>query len=452
MWILVQTLALAAPIQVQIAGVGGGVGVSAVVQGAGSAVVVGCADDGVAPDAVVDGRWTCGPAEVSGPTVTVTPIVDGRAGAGGGTDDPWSSGTGVVALQVSRGVSTVSVDPKSLVPVAPTGASPLIPLIVARVVGASDQGAPVVTLSTGAGVTQLACRDDGRFPDVKRNDSEPTCAGVSTASAAGIALQSGAGTRADFGQITWPSGAVRYVTLDVAHTTLATEPFSLVDVADASAAGEQGGPEPRRAEADRDASGKSPAKASRWTVALWIAGVFGTIAAGGLGLRRFSPRRSDAANAFKRHPATALFPDGPSLSDEAVLLRTQDPVALAGELLGLLARLRRTVVLVPPDVTLPPAGPCTVWVSKTQDWERALAGIVELAESEGPELAVLVVGAEAIQEAGAVAPNPVQRLLAGLPPGIWLGVIVGLEETLPVWLPQWSVTGPPWRATSVSKS
>ncbi len=474
MWLASVSLAHAAPLQVEIAGVAQGAGVVAIVRSATGVVAVGCADDGVVPDAAIDGRWTCALADVSGESVAVSAVVDGSALEGGILQGSGGLAPSVAALQVARGVVTLSGDPSDLSPVAPSAPSPAVTLVVVRVIAAGTQAAPVVTLTTVNGSTQLACRDDGRFPDVTRNDAEPACAGSADDLSMEVGIQTSSGKYTEFGRVEWASGPIHYVTLDVAQTSASTVAFPLAlpletaDDGDPTKAGRGDPPPSPSPNASPGAaltvsptvspggwrSGIQSAAAglSRFAGALWLLGFTGIVTVAGLGWRRAAPRRARVQTGLRRHPSPQLLAGGPSWAEPAAVLETIDPVAFAGDFISILARERRVVLVLPAGVELPAAGPCSVWVATIPDWAPVLAGVVALADTEGPELAVLVVGADTLLDAGAVAPGAVQKLMAGLPAGVWLGVVTRPGEHLPLWLPQWAVSGPPWVASAASKS
>ena len=56
-------------------------------------------------------------------------------------------------------------------------------------------------------------------------------------------------------------------------------------------------------------------------------------------------------------------------------------------------------------------------------------------------MAVLVVG-EGLTEPGAVAPDPVRTLRAGLGAGVWFGVVTAGDA--PNGFLTWTASGPPW--------
>lgn len=63
LWILVQALA-SSPVEVRIAGLGPAKAVQALVRTTEGLWPTGCNDAGQAPDAAVDGIWSCDPVEV----------------------------------------------------------------------------------------------------------------------------------------------------------------------------------------------------------------------------------------------------------------------------------------------------------------------------------------------------------------------------------------------------
>ncbi len=75
-----------------------------------------------------------------------------------------------------------------------------------------------------------------------------------------------------------------------------------------------------------------------------------------------------------------------------------------------------------------------------------------LAERQGPELALVLVGEQAIVDPGGVAGDPVAELERALPPGTLLLVLVGPDAPRSPWMTCLDVIGPPWRVQGESES
>jgi hypothetical protein len=464
-------LAYAAPVEVRLA-VGQAQSVVAVVRDGAGVYPVACNDAGVAPDSGADGIWTCASVDVAGDAADVVLIVDGQLRGAGVVR--WSGlDPRVAAVSTSAGLTTVSTDAGSLKPVVGAAASSGGPVVIARLVGYGTGPAPVLVL----GSTQLFCHDDGQFPDHGVNDGEPGCAGRVPASSTDVVLRSSPEQLIPLGKITWPEGPIRYLTANIVAGTASAEPFELplpplaalgdaatpaepsasAPVADGGTAVDAAAP----AEPSASASGSEPADRAKppprvtgpegadtlfgplpWIVAL-IGAAVGIVALRLRGARTYVVRHS-----LRPLPGPPLFEGGPSATGGA-LLRVEDPLVFAASLLPILAQGHRVVVAVPGLVDLPPVGGAGVWVAMVPTWEEVAAGVVGLAQTPGAPVALLVIGGATVSDPGAVNPAPLGKLSLALPPGVWMGVVCGLDEAVLASLPAWRVAGPPWVGVKV---
>ena len=452
-------LAAAAPVEVRLA-VSQAQSVVAVVRDGAGVYASACNDAGVAPDGGADGIWTCASVDVAGDAADVVLIVDGQLRGAGVVR--WSGlDPRVAAVSTSAGLTTVSTDAGSLKPVVGAAASSGGPVVIARLVGYGTGPAPVLVL----GSTQLFCHDDGQFPDHGVNDGEPGCAGRVPASSTDVVLRASPEQLIPLGKITWPEGPIRYLTADIASGTASAEPFqlplpplaALVD-ASASPVAVVDLAVPAQPAADPDAAGPADEPADRakppprvsgpegaetlfgplpWIVAL-VGAAVGIVALRLRGARTYVVRQS-----LRPHPGPPLFEGGPSATGGA-LLRVEDPLAFAVSLLLTLAQGHRVVVAVPGLVDLPPVGGAGVWIAMVPTWEEVAAGVVGLAQTPGAPVALLVIGGATVSDPGAVNPAPLGKLSLALPPGVWMGVVCGLDEAVSASLPAWRIAGPPW--------
>jgi hypothetical protein len=146
-----------------------------------------CGDDGQGPDAVAgDGVWACAPPPVQG-AVRVGLVVDGvlvGTGAGDLSDDT-----------LVRAGDPLQISADSPTPGAAGAPQSPWPLAVLRIdAGALDQ-APMVALRGELGEVELACRDDGAFPDAAQNDDVATCAGPAPGRELSVSLRLPGGAR-----------------------------------------------------------------------------------------------------------------------------------------------------------------------------------------------------------------------------------------------------------------
>jgi hypothetical protein len=456
--------ARAAPIEVRLA-VAQAQSVIAVVRDGAGVYPAACNDAGVAPDARADGIWSCAPVDVAGDAANVLVIVDGLLRDGGVVR--WSGvDPRVAAVSTTSGLTTISTDGSSLTATEGVTPAPGGPVVVARLVGYGTGPAPVLVL----GSTQLFCHDDGQFPDHGVNDGEPGCAGRVPASSTDVVLRASPEQLIPLGKITWPDGPIRYLTADIAAGTASAEPFELplpplaalgdAAVPEAAPVAEAGSAEasgiavaqpapppdepPGQAAPQPRMSGPEGAE-TLFGPLPWIVALLGG-AAGIVALRLRQARTFVVRPSLRPHPGPPLFEGGPSTTGGA-LLRVADPLAFASALLPILAQGHRVVVAVPGLVDLPPVGGAGVWIAMVPTWEEVAAGVVGLAQTPGAPVALLVIGGGTVSDPGAVNPAALGKLSLALPPGVWMGVVCGVDEPVLASLPTWRVSGPPWVGT-----
>ncbi len=153
-----------------------------VLDGAGAAAL--CADDGAGADPVPgDGIWACG-ATAPGPG-RLAVVLDGRRAFGADWPEAIPSGDLTLALGAD-GLAVQTGRPAAGAAGEPRLARPFFAIDIDR--GAKRQ-AWVLEVSGSGEKTQIACADDGAFPDAARNDQVPTCAGVGLHGAVDLRLR-----------------------------------------------------------------------------------------------------------------------------------------------------------------------------------------------------------------------------------------------------------------------
>lgn len=463
--VLAATVVRAAPVDVQVGGLGRVQSVIAVVRDAAGVGVGACNDAAVAPDLAVDGVWSCQPVEVSGDAADVLTIVDGRLVTGGVLS--WEAGAAhTAAIVIASGIVQISKD-QSTLPKAPGGpGAPGAAIVLGRLTGYGAGAAPVLIL--GGGAAQLFCHDDGQFPDRVVNDGEPGCAGPVSPGVTELTLHSGDGTRVPVGTLVWGAGPIQFTTVDVATSTSSSAPFDLPlpplpqlaaalparasaapvesatpDGATGASAGPpdpppgQTGPPPDASPVHATGVGSTLFGPWPWIIGV-VCGVIGVV-----GLRLRQQRSFVVRPTLRPHPAPPLFPGGPTWGQAAVL-RVDEPVPFLTDLLGVISQQRRVVVALPGLVDLPPIGGAGVWVAMVPTWEEVAAGVSALARTEGAPVALLVLGGATVTDPGAVSPEALSKLSHALPPGVWMGVVVEPGEVIATWMPVWRVSGKPW--------
>lgn len=470
MWSLLVAAAWAAPVEVRVAGVGDATAVNVLLRSIGAdgspdpgTTATSCNDAALAPDAAVDGVWTCAAVDLPGASADVYAIVGTTLLPAGRLTFP--AGARLAALRVDGGAVTASLDPGGL-PTRPDArpAGPL-PVIVARVTHPPAGQAPVLQLRGGA-AAELTCRDDGKFPDLTLNDGEPGCAGLFPPAQAQITLSTGPGAGEAAGQVTWDTSPVRYLTVDGTTKAASTDPFPLplpavaAPAATATAgasttnpsgatspdARPAGSPEPQGLAPAGTSGGHAPPAAANpdpWLTGLpWLVGA--ALGVGGtLAWQRRQRRATRLPASIKPVAGAPLFPGGPTWADAGAILRTRDVPGVSTALLRAVAPHRRVLWVGPAPEAV--AGP-GVWYASVPDWQEVAAGARELDRLGGPAVAVLIAGEAALLDPGAVAPDALRNLARALPAGVWLGVVVASDAAVASSMPEWIVDGPPWRA------
>jgi hypothetical protein len=488
-------VALAAAPGVRVAGVDGARALTLLIGNGEGVAAAACNDAGGAPDDAPDGVWTCGPLPPTPAAVRLALVRDGRLLDVGESPIPPAG----LALVVTGSAVALSADLSVLPAPRSVPAAPRVPTVVARVVGLEPGPSPVVRLRGSGGETQLACRDDGSFPDAVRNDGQPGCAGAAPGAAMQVLLNGADGQAVAFGDVSWdPGAAVGFLTLHVATKSVDTASFALLPFGSSPDAGEapggvpgppgEGGRAPD-AGSPGDAgtagglppAGAPPAGASQGGVPpaggtpvppggvapagtgpqpapeslrapvgsraaapdglgppLAVALLAGLGLVGGWVLVR---SRSRLPASLRVLPAPPLLPGGPTLADHAVAVQAADVAGVGGALLLALAHHRRVVVVASASTPLPLVGDGPVYTSMGHDCEEVEAATRALARTAGPAVAVLVLG-DILSDDGAVAPAALRQLREGLPVGVWLGVVTAGD--LPEGLAGWVAEGPPW--------
>ncbi len=217
------TAAHAAPLSPTVGGLDAARAVQVLIRNGDQVNVADCNDAAVGADAAIDGRWTCGPVAQRPEQGQIGLLVDGKLTEVG--EARWEGPARALSIRRESGAWSLSTE-SELNPEVP-GAIAAGPgqIVVLRVEGFSDSGAPVIRLQGEAGSVQLSCGDDGRFPDVERNDGRLGCAGLAPGRALTASLYGAGGSQSALGQVTLPDDAVAEVVVDVAAGRLEPRPF-----------------------------------------------------------------------------------------------------------------------------------------------------------------------------------------------------------------------------------
>lgn len=423
-FLLLTKLALAAPQPATVAAGADATAVAWIVEGGDGVRVAACADDGVAPDAAADGIWACPPIPLTAGD-RVGFVRNGRVVDAG----DWT-GTGPCFATLAGGKVTLAASGAEQTPLS--GATPHggQNLVVVRVRGlGAEAPSPMVRLQGASGSVQLSCRDDGGFPDVERNDGQPGCVGAFAEPTARVALDNAA----ELGNVTWTgTDALRYLTIDAAQNALSTGMFPLrlrppakeldipipepVVVAPAPGsvppAPPSGRPDPLRPDAPASAEGW------RWP-SLAVSAALGALLAWGAAR---VPRRLPHGVASLPRP-TAL-PGWPAL-EGAQAVRVVDVAVAAQVALASLARTHRVLLVRGSGEDAPAPHGHATFVATDRDRVVLEDAARALARADGAPLVVLVIGADAVTDAGGVAGDPLVQLANGLPTGVPLLAVIG---------------------------
>ena len=307
-----------------------------------------CADDGASGDAVSgDGLWAC-PGAAAGGGDSVAVLVDGRLLRG-----PLRLDDDAEHLDASRDL-VASARPSPGEPGTPRAPTPT--LLVELDLGPSEHAWMLHLV--GPETEQLACMDDGSFPDAAANDGVATCAGPASRFER-LAAQSPDGAQEAQNPFTEPAAlmAARWTS-----DGLSVVSADLLDRMPAPSA--TGAPLPQPS-AWGEPQPPPPGGGFPWT------GLLGLAALVGAGVLIARPPRGlppgvepvvsaegpihhdadpDLSVLAATGPVVVASPEPPAVSGPTVVLHTREVDAL--DLLALLKRLARTDPLRPPTLVV----------------------------------------------------------------------------------------------------
>lgn len=444
--------AAAAPLPVKVAGVGDARALQVLLQAQGAdPLLLDCNDAARAPDPAADGVWSCAPAELASGTWAVSVLRDGvllDAGLVTATGGPDVTGLWIAVDGRRAAVSTAGSGPAG----APTEARGPGAVLVVQVTGYPLPGAPVVAV----GPAQLACRDDGQFPDAAMNDQTPTCAGAVGPGPLPLVLQTNAGERLDLGTLPAADGPIRHATVAYPTRAVSTAPFALAWPAPPAEAALARAAEPPPVEADappteaeaapRDAAAGSAAArrpamgATGPGLGIWPWLALAVGAVGGWGAAQLRRRPLPEPAGLVRQPGPPLFPGGPSTAERRVALRSDDLAATTRALVAALAGGHRVVLIAPPGLEPAPVPGPGLWTASTHDADVLAEGLGALARTPGAPLAVVIAGLGTVEDRGSVAGDPLATVADALGPSGFLALVLPGESGGPPW-PTWRLRG-----------
>ena len=309
--------------------------------------------------------------------------------------------------------------------------------LLARISGHTPEQAPMLLLTGPQGTWQMACRDDGSFPDTTHNDGQYGCGGPLHAPAAtrfAVSLRGRSGAQA-LGEVQWENEEALYPLHISTEQPPSPDPLPLSIRPDPVASGTT--PTPTAT----TPGGPPPAAEGRTPEATWVVLVLG----GGLLVGLLFRRRPRALPEHLRSlPPAPLFEGGPTPMGRPALIQTADPQTTTTRLLHHLVGQRRVALLGVAPEHIPSGHPVYHLTSADrQDIETALS---ELARLPGAPVVLLITDPAAVVDPGSLHEHPVEGLLDGLPAGVWSAVIAPLASPPLEQADTWIVEDGQWRA------
>lgn len=402
-------MAFAVPVDLQLTGLGSVSAVHALVRENETLQVQDCNDAGTGADAGADGIWSCMPADSTAEDADISVMVDGKLLLGGAIH--WGRGPRLAFLSVQGGKTLLS-NRATVLPSPGAKPVPATNTVIIRLLQYGSGPVPMVVLQSEGKELQLRCQDDGSFPDAVRNDGSPTCAGAFGGNSARVFLRGGQAQ--EFGEVHWEKGPLFYLSVDLQKKEQNTEAFVL--------------PLPPLSTPTPASTPLVKPAFSLRSAAPWLFGL-STFMGAALFLKIQSGRRKKILENLKPGAAPPLWKEGPTWSDPAVLLLSENIDSAVSFLLPLLVARRRMVVVAAPGRSLPALQ--QMWVPTKRDWVEIQKMARELARTEGNPVGVLVV--DPLEDPGALVKEALPSLLKTLPPGMQCWVIA--TSPLGVWLP-----------------
>ncbi len=378
-----------------------------------------------------DGVWTCPAGELPAELDAVGLLLDGERLV---QARELTLGEAPEAVVIERLGDTLRLSTRPLEPRAgggtPRPGSAAL-LVEVRVDGES---APRLSVEGARGSVELACPDDGRFPDPVANDGARTCAGLVDDGELTLSLRLPGQAPRALGSLSWPPEiGLRQVRVDEQGAAVASWPIlDRASMPRREDAPRVQGPPPGPGEPQQP-GGPTPGALSGPDGLQLAISVLLALAVGGIAWR-IGRGRPGAIPHARALPPPPILPGAPAGS---LILRAPagQGSALAGWLLPRLAQLRPVLVVDPALRAAPSPGPGSVILfSVSSDVDDVLDSVSAVAARAIVPPAVLA-RAGALSWAGGLGNTPEATLLAGLPSGAIL-VLVLEGEPAPAALPE----------------
>ncbi len=171
------------PLSTWVTGVGTARSVVVLTSGGDAAL---CRDDGQVGDPVAgDGVWACPPLAHDLARDALAVMLDGQQLVRAQAVDPGLGAEATLAVEGDRLVVRPGAPPAGVA----GEPRPPLPALVIDVDRGESRQAWILEVSAATGGGQLACHDDGDFPDAARNDDVPVCAGPGAAGSLTLRLR-----------------------------------------------------------------------------------------------------------------------------------------------------------------------------------------------------------------------------------------------------------------------
>lgn len=392
-----------------------------------------------------DGVWTCPAGALPAELEALGVLVDGQR-LSQLTDVTLGESPAAVVIERQGEALRVSTSP-----LAPRegggGARPGAAVLMVEV-RTGDASAPRLAVQSARGSDELACQDDGRFPDPVANDGVRTCAGLVEDGAVTLTLRLPGQAPQALGELSWPPEVgLRQVRIDERGAAVSSWP--ILDRAAAQAPRREDAPRvqgpPQGAPGGSGAPGAPQQPGGQMQVTpqtgpdrlqLTLAGVLAlTLFGVGWRIGRARPGPIPHARALPPPPALPGAPAG------SVIFRVPaDQISSAmAWLAGRLSATRPVLVVETDPRTLgaiQTGG--AVLAATSPDVDDVLEAATAVARRAIAAPALLV-RSGTLSWAGGLGNTPEATLLAGLPSGVILVIVQGAEPA-PVALPEVTLT------------
>ena len=358
----------------------------------------------------------------------------------------------MIAILLRAGVALADPSWVELMPLVEAGDRAVV---VVRVLDSPTDQAPMVHMKVGPDSFELACTDDGSFPDPAPDDGVFHCArlmepAIITAGewSARFSVRGGNGEDQYLGELRYPGeGGFHYATVTLGKSEAASASrFDLspkasnlpeaAAVAEPTPSPDADGtppapPEPPPSPAGPAAPDSSAAAGSLGSTVAWavLAGCVGWA----LGRRRRPDSGVEGGAVLAVGPIDGAGPSPPT----PALVAATDPSSTALVAIGALTASRRVVVVGDPPDAMEASGHDVVVVNDP-DVNAVEAVVRRMINDGGVPPVVVVLGSRALIDTSGASSDPRMDLLRGLPESVWTLLIDESDSVAPADVAGWS--------------